>query len=74
MGGDRRPRHCADNNPLAERPIAPQVTALFVAGGVGGLLAGRQIGRRLSGPALQKAFAVAIVAVPILVLARNLIG
>lgn len=56
----------------AGRAIPPLVTALFVAGGIGGLFAGQQIGRRLSGPALQKVFAVAIVAVAAFVIVRNL--
>ena len=55
----------------AGREIPPLVTALFVLGGVGGLLAGQQIGRRLSGPVLQKVFVVAILAVAAFVIARN---
>lgn len=58
----------------AGRTIDPRVTALFVAGGVAGLLAGHRIGRHLSGPALQKVFAVAIVAVAVFVLTRTLLG
>jgi uncharacterized membrane protein YfcA len=57
---------------LAGRPIAPGTTALFIAGGVGGLLAGQAIGRRLSGPVLQRVFVVAIVAVAVFVVSRNL--
>lgn len=57
---------------LAGGPIAPGTTALFVAGGVGGLLAGQAIGRRLSGPVLQRVFVVAIVAVAIFIVSRNL--
>ena len=56
----------------AGRVIPLDVTALFVCGGVGGLFAGQQIGRRLSGPALQKTFAVAILAVAAFVIVRNL--
>jgi uncharacterized membrane protein YfcA len=52
--------------------IAPLVTGLFVLGGVAGLFAGQRIGRRLSGPALQKVFAVAIFAVAVFVIVRNL--
>jgi uncharacterized protein len=51
--------------------ISPSVTGLFVLGGVGGLFFGQRIGRRLSGPALQKVFAVAIVAVAVFVILRN---
>lgn len=52
--------------------IPPIVTTLFVIGGIVGLIAGQQIGRRLSGPALQKVFAVAILAVAAFVMIRNL--
>ena len=57
---------------VAGRPIAPGTTVLFVAGGVGGLLAGQAIGRRLSGPVLQRVFVVAILAVAVFVVFRNL--
>ena len=56
----------------AGRAIAPVVTALFVIGGIAGLFAGQQIGRRLSGPALQKVFVIAILAVAVFVIVRNL--
>lgn len=52
--------------------IDPVVTGLFVLGGITGLFAGQQIGRRLSGPALQKVFAIAILAVALFVIVRNL--
>lgn len=51
--------------------VPPQLTLLFVAGGIAGLFIGQQIGRRLSGPALQKTFAIAILAVAVFVIARN---
>lgn len=54
------------------RAISPEVTSLFVLGGVAGLFAGQQIGRHLSGPVLQKVFAVAILAVAVFVVLRNL--
>lgn len=57
---------------LAGREIPFATTALFVAGGIAGLFAGQQIGRRLSGPALQKVFVVAILAVAAFVITRNL--
>lgn len=57
---------------IAGRAIEPVVTTLFVVGGVGGLFAGQQIGRQLSGPSLQKVFVVAILAVAAVVIVRNL--
>lgn len=57
---------------IAGRPIDPGTTSLFVAGGVGGLLAGQAIGRHLSGPVLQRVFVAAIVAVAVFVVTRNL--
>ncbi|MCX7408483.1 MAG: sulfite exporter TauE/SafE family protein [Planctomycetales bacterium] len=56
---------------VAGRTISLETTALFVVGGVAGLLLGTVAGRRLSGPALQKVFAVAIVAVAIFVVFRT---
>ena len=58
---------------VSGRAVPLEVTALFVAGGIGGLFAGQQIGRRLSGPALQKVFVFAILAVATLVIVRNLL-
>ncbi|HEY0982900.1 sulfite exporter TauE/SafE family protein [Schlesneria sp.] len=58
----------------AGRVIDPVVTALFVAGGIAGLFAGQRIGRRLSGPMLQKVFVIAILAVAAFVILRNLIA
>lgn len=57
---------------LAGRVINPVVTALFVAGGIAGLSAGQRIGRRLSGPALQRVFVMAILTVAVFVIVRNL--
>ncbi|MBS0205902.1 MAG: sulfite exporter TauE/SafE family protein [Planctomycetes bacterium] len=56
----------------AGRTISPTVTILFVLGGIAGLFLGQQIGRQLSGPALQKLFVVAILAVAAFVIFRNL--
>lgn len=56
----------------AGRAVDPVVTILFVLGGITGLFAGQQIGRRLSGPVLQKVFVVAILLVAVFVIARNL--
>ncbi len=57
---------------LAGRPIPLPQSALFTAGGLAGLLAGQRFGRRLSGPTLQRTFVVAILAVAVFVIARNL--
>ena len=56
---------------IAGRAISVETTALFVVGGIVGMLLGNPAGRRLSGPALQKVFAVAIVAVAIFVIVRT---
>lgn len=56
---------------FAGRTISIETMALFVVGGVAGLLLGNLAGRRLSGPALQKLFAMAIVAVAIFVIVRT---
>jgi len=56
----------------AGNAISPLVTGLFVLGGIGGLFAGQRIGRQLSGPSLQKVFVVAILAVAVFVIIRNL--
>lgn len=56
----------------AGRVIDPVVTSLFVAGGIAGLFAGQQIGRRLPGLVLQKVFVVAILGVAAFVIVRSL--
>ena len=56
---------------LAGRNIPFDVTLYFVVGGVLGLLAGMSTSQFLSGPALQKVFALAIVAVAIFVIVRT---
>lgn len=55
---------------LAGRPLALVVTALFVLGGLGGMVLGARLSRRLAGPQLQKLFATAMVGVAIYMLAR----
>ena len=55
----------------AGRAISPEVTGWFIFGGVAGLIVGQQIGRRLSGPLLQKVFVVAILTVAAFVVVRN---
>ena len=47
------------------------MTALFVIGGIVGMFLGIRTSRRLSGPLLQKNFAVAIVIVAVFVIART---
>jgi uncharacterized membrane protein YfcA len=56
---------------LAGRSIPFDVTLYFVVGGVLGLLAGMSTSQFLSGPALQRVFALAIVAVAIFVIVRT---
>ncbi len=56
---------------LVGRTISVETTALFVVGGVVGMLLGNLAGHRLSGPTLQKVFAVAIVAVALFVIVRT---
>lgn len=58
---------------VSGRTIPPEVTALFAVGGVMGMLLGTTISHRLSGPTLQKSFAVAILAVATFVLFRTLV-
>jgi uncharacterized membrane protein YfcA len=57
---------------LSGRALPFQLTALFVAGGIAGLFLGQQLGRRLSGPTLQRVFVLAILAVAVFVITRNL--
>jgi len=54
----------------AGRDIPIDTTLYFVAGGVSGMFAGIWTSRYLSGPALQKIFAAAIVAVAVFVILR----
>jgi uncharacterized membrane protein YfcA len=58
----------------AGRELPLGVTGGFVAGSIPGLFAGSAIGRRLTGPLLARLFAVAIVAVAVFVIARELLG
>ena len=55
----------------AGREIPIDTTLYFVVGGVLGMYVGIWTSRYLSGPALQKVFAVAIVAVAIFVILRT---
>lgn len=54
------------------RVLPLDTTLLFVVGGVIGLFIGQRIGRRLSGPILQRTFVVAILCVAMFVIVRNL--
>lgn len=58
---------------LAGRSIPLDVTVAFVTGSVPGLLAGSAVGRRLTGPYLARGFAIVIVVVAIIVMARELL-
>ncbi|RUL87483.1 sulfite exporter TauE/SafE family protein [Tautonia sociabilis] len=58
----------------AGRPLAIDLTVRFVLGGLLGMGLGTRVGRRLSGPKLQKLFAVAILLVAVYVVARSLSG
>lgn len=53
------------------RTISVETTGWFVGGGVVGMFLGNLAGRRLSGPVLQKVFALAIVAVAVFVIVRT---
>ncbi len=55
----------------AGRTVSADVTIWFVLGGIVGLFSGQMIGGRLSGPVLQKVFAVAILAVAAFVVFQN---
>ena len=57
---------------LAGRPLALTVTALFVLGGLGGMVLGARFSRRLAGPQLQKLFATTMVGVAIYMLMQVL--
>jgi len=56
----------------AGRTLPPAILMLFVLGGLVGLVSGQQLGRRLSGPVLQRGFAVTILLVAAFVIVRNL--
>lgn len=59
---------------LSGHRIDFELTLLFVTGGVAGMFLGTAVGKRLTGPALQKGFAVAILAVSLFVIIRELSG
>jgi uncharacterized membrane protein YfcA len=57
---------------IAGRPLEWMLTGLFVVGGIIGMTLGTQWSRRLSGPVLQRGFAVALVVVAAFIITRNL--
>jgi hypothetical protein len=57
----------------AGRELSWGVTALFLVGGVMGMLIGTRLGRFLSGPRLQRVFAVSILTVAVFILSRTMI-
>lgn len=57
----------------AGRPLALDLTALFVVGGVGGMWLGVRLGRRLSGPNLQRVFATAMIAVALFIVGKTIV-
>jgi uncharacterized membrane protein YfcA len=58
----------------AGRAIPPDIAAGFVAGSIPALFVGSWIGRRLTGPALARGFAAAIVLVAIFMIAKTLLA
>lgn len=58
---------------LAGQTVPMIVAAWFVAGGAGGLFAGKALGQKLPGPLMQKVFAFALLAVGVFILARTLL-
>jgi uncharacterized membrane protein YfcA len=54
------------------RTVPLEITTVFVIGGVVGLFIGQQLSHRISGPVLQKVFALIILGVAIFVVMRNL--
>ena len=56
---------------LAGRSCSLELAGLFGVGGVGGMFLGQRLAERISGAALQRTFAVAIVAVGMFILGRS---
>jgi uncharacterized membrane protein YfcA len=56
---------------LAGESLVVGVTALFVVGGIAGLALGTLLARTLSPVKLQQVFAVAIIAVAVFVIVKN---
>jgi hypothetical protein len=55
----------------AGRVLPWESTGLFVAGGIGGMGLGSLVARRLSGPGLQKVFAVAMLVVAVFIVTKS---
>lgn len=55
---------------LAGRPLALEVTTLFVLGGLAGMALGAKLSYRLAGPQLQKLFAMMMISVAIYMFAQ----
>lgn len=58
---------------VAGRPLSLELTVLFVAGGAIGMVLGTRLSRRLSGPRLQRLFAVVMVAVAAFVVGKSVV-
>lgn len=59
---------------VAGRTVPIDIALGFVTGSIPGLFAGSALGRRLTGPLLARVFAIAIVAVAIFVIAREVLS
>ena len=59
---------------VAGRTVPFDIALGFVTGSIPGLFAGSALGRRLTGPLLARVFAIAIVAVAIFVIAREVLS
>ncbi len=57
---------------IAGRSLPLDTVTLFVAGGVAGMWSGTRLGRQISGPLLQKIFAVAMVLIAAYIVARTM--
>ncbi len=60
------------SNLIADRPLDFHIAAMFTGGGIVGLSMGTQLGRRISGAALQKGFSMAVVAVAVFVVTKSM--
>lgn len=58
---------------IAGRPLGWSLIGLFVLGGIAGMGLGIQLSRKLSGPLLQKGFAVALVLVAVFILTKSVV-
>lgn len=58
---------------LAGKPLDPTLVVLFVIGGLGGMVLGSALSRRLAGPLLQKLFAMTMIGVAIYIIVHSLL-